>query len=102
MQLFHYHLVTSKVLLLQLSCACLFLVALPFFLIWAPDFVVNAGGVIYLALASEENADLSAINARVEAIGDTVATIFADARKQKVTTLEAAERLAAARLGAAS
>jgi leucine dehydrogenase len=69
-------------------------------ILWAPDFVVNAGGVIYLAMAGEPDADLAAINARVESIGDTVATIFADARRQKVTTLEAAERLAAARLNA--
>lgn len=71
-------------------------------ILWAPDFVVNGGGVIYLALASEPNADLDAVNARVQSIGDTVATIFADARKQKISTLEAAERLAAARLDAAS
>lgn len=71
-------------------------------ILWAPDFVVNGGGVIYLALASEADADINAINSRVSAIGDTVATIFADARKQKTTTLEAAERLAAARLDAAS
>jgi leucine dehydrogenase len=71
-------------------------------ILWAPDFVVNGGGVIYLALASEPNADLAAISARVDAIGDTIATIFADARRQKITTLAAAERLAAARLDAAS
>ncbi len=44
------HLVTSKVLLLQLSCVCLFLVALPFFLIWAPGFVgVHAAMMFYNA-----------------------------------------------------
>jgi leucine dehydrogenase len=71
-------------------------------ILWAPDFVVNAGGVIYLALASEPDADLGAVAARVDAIGDTVAGIFADARSQGMTTLAAAERLAAARLNAAS
>ena len=69
-------------------------------ILWAPDFVVNAGGVVYLAMASEPNADLGAIAKRVDAIGDTITTIFADARNQGITTLEAAERLAAARLGA--
>ena len=69
-------------------------------ILWAPDFVVNAGGVVYLAFASEPNADLAAISARVDAIGDTVATIFSDARDQGITTLEAAERLAMARLDA--
>jgi leucine dehydrogenase len=70
-------------------------------ILWAPDFVVNSGGVIYLAYASEAGADLDAIAARVDAIGDTVATIFTDARSQGITTLAAAERLAAARLDAA-
>ncbi len=71
-------------------------------ILWAPDFVVNAGGVIYLAMASEPNADLDAVAARVDAIGDTVAQVFTDARRQGITTLAAAERLAAARLTAAS
>ncbi|MEX1079101.1 MAG: Glu/Leu/Phe/Val dehydrogenase dimerization domain-containing protein [Homoserinimonas sp.] len=70
-------------------------------ILWAPDFVANGGGVIYLALASEPNADLAAISARIDAIGETIATIFADARRQRITPLEAAERLAAARLDAA-
>jgi leucine dehydrogenase len=70
-------------------------------ILWAPDFVVNAGGVIYLSMASEPYADQAAIAARVDAIGDTVATIFTDAHEQSITTLAAAERLAAARLDAA-
>ena len=70
-------------------------------ILWAPDFVVNAGGVIYLSMASEPYADQAAISARVDAIGDTVSTIFTDAHEQSITTLAAAERLAAARLDAA-
>lgn len=68
-------------------------------ILWAPDFVVNAGGVIYLAMASEPGAEQSAIDERVAAIGETVARIFRDAREKGITTLEAAEQLAAARLG---
>ena len=67
-------------------------------ILWAPDFVVNSGGVIYLAMASEPGAVASEIDARVAAIGDTVSSIFADARAKSITTLEAAELLAAARL----
>jgi leucine dehydrogenase len=70
-------------------------------ILWAPDFVVNAGGVIYLSMASEPNADQDAIAARVDAIGDTVSAIFTDAHSRQITTLAAAERLAAARLDAA-
>jgi leucine dehydrogenase len=69
-------------------------------ILWAPDFVVNAGGVIYLSRASEPNADAAAIDARVAAIGDTVTTIFREAEQNGTTTLEAAEALSAARLAA--
>lgn len=69
-------------------------------ILWAPDFVVNAGGVVYLATASMPGADRAAISARVDAIGDTVASIFAAAKAQGITTLAAAESLAAARLDA--
>jgi len=69
-------------------------------ILWAPDFVVNAGGVIYLSMASEPDADPAAIDARVEAIGDTIAEIFRSAEHNGTTTLEAAEGLSAARLAA--
>ena len=62
---------------------------------------MNAGGVVYLDFASEPGAP-AAITARVDAIGDTVTTIFSDARAQGITTLEVAERLAIARLDAGS
>jgi leucine dehydrogenase len=51
-------------------------------------------------MASEPNADAAAIDERVAAIGETVAKIFRDARAHGITTLEAAEQLAAARLAA--
>jgi leucine dehydrogenase len=70
-------------------------------ILWAPDFVVNAGGVIYLDMASRPDADQKVIEARVATIGDTVSKIFEDARESGITTLEAAERLADARLNAA-
>lgn len=70
-------------------------------ILWAPDFVVNGGGVIYLDMAMRPGADAAAISARVTEIGDVVATIFRDSAAKGITTLEAAEQLAAARLGAA-
>ncbi|HEY5221851.1 MAG TPA: Glu/Leu/Phe/Val dehydrogenase dimerization domain-containing protein [Microbacteriaceae bacterium] len=68
-------------------------------IIWAPDFVVNAGGVIFLDTLTQPGASAEATAARVESIGDTVTQIFADARSRGITTLAAAEELAAARLG---
>lgn len=67
-------------------------------ILWAPDFVVNGGGVIYLDAATRPDADAAAIARRVAAIGDTVAAIFRDAASQSITTLDAAERLAQSRL----
>jgi leucine dehydrogenase len=62
--------------------------------------VVNGGGVIYLDMAMRPGADAAAIAARVTQIGDVVATIFRDSAEKGVTTLQAAEQLAAARLDA--
>ena len=70
-------------------------------ILWAPDFVVNGGGVIYLDMAMRPGADAAAISARVTQIGDVVAEIFRDSAAKGITTLEAAERIAAARLDAA-
>jgi leucine dehydrogenase len=69
---------------------------------WAPDFVVNAGGVIFLDTLSRPGASAAATSARVASIGDTVAQIYADARSRGITTLAAAEEIAAARLNAES
>lgn len=69
-------------------------------ILWAPDFVVNGGGVIFLDMAMQPGADAAAIAARVTEIGDVVATIFRDSASKGITTLEAAEQLAAARLNA--
>lgn len=67
-------------------------------ILWAPDFVVNGGGVIYLDMATRPDADAAAIARRVAAIGDTVSAIFRDAIARSITTLDAAERLAESRL----
>ncbi|MCP2031386.1 leucine dehydrogenase [Okibacterium sp. HSC-33S16] len=70
-------------------------------ILWAPDFIVNAGGVIYLDMASQAGADREAIHARVDDIGRTLKAVFRDAATRSVTTLAAAEKLAADRLEAA-
>ncbi|MFF1572747.1 Glu/Leu/Phe/Val dehydrogenase dimerization domain-containing protein [Leifsonia sp. NPDC058292] len=67
-------------------------------ILWAPDFVVNAGGVIFLSMMGEENPSAEATARRVEEIGDTVTAIFDVAEQRAVTTLEAAEEIAMARL----
>lgn len=67
-------------------------------ILWAPDFVVNAGGVIFLDMMGEVGVTAEATQERVERIGDTIAEIFRAADERGVTTLQAAEELALARL----
>ncbi|MFE2772836.1 Glu/Leu/Phe/Val dehydrogenase family protein [Microbacterium resistens] len=67
-------------------------------ILYAPDFVVNAGGVIYLDLEAKRIGSSDEIMARVAGIGDTVRRILDDAERRGITPLAAAEELAAARL----
>jgi leucine dehydrogenase len=68
--------------------------------LWAPDFVVNAGGVINIA---EElgGYDPYAARRRVRGIGDTLRRLFDDAESMSSTPLTAAMELARRRLAAA-
>ncbi len=67
--------------------------------LWAPDFVVNAGGLIGIAAeVLGEGAD--AVASRVGAIADTLATIFARAERHGTSTHAAAVELTAERLTA--
>ncbi|HEY4281273.1 MAG TPA: Glu/Leu/Phe/Val dehydrogenase dimerization domain-containing protein [Conexibacter sp.] len=74
-------------------------------IVWAPDFVVSAGGIVNIAVEFERNGyDAGTARRRVGAIGDTLAEIFATARQRDTTPLAAAltlgeQRLAAARTG---
>lgn len=70
-------------------------------ILYAPDFVVNAGGVIYLDLEAKQLGTSDEIMARVAGIGDTVRRIFDEAETRGLTPLAAAEQLAAERLTAA-
>jgi leucine dehydrogenase len=66
--------------------------------LWAPDFVVNAGGIINIA---EElvRYDAAAARRRVQGIADTLGHIFDDAQVRRTTPLRAAMDLARKRLG---
>ena len=72
--------------------------------LYAPDFVVHAGGVIYLDLVAKRLGSRDEIMGRVAGIGDTLRRVFDEAESRGVTPLAAAEGLAAERLrvGAAS
>lgn len=69
-------------------------------ILYAPDFVVNGGGVIYLDLVAKNLGTMDEIMQRVAGIGDTVRRIFDEAESRGLTPLAAAEELAAERLAA--
>lgn len=69
-------------------------------ILWAPDFVANAGGALYAILREAEGYQLADVEARVRGIGSTVTDVFDRAERDGVTTLAAAQRLASERLAA--
>jgi len=69
-------------------------------ILYAPDYVVNAGGVIHLAL-TERGETLAVVDARLRRIGGTLAEVLALATVEGITPLDAADRLALDRLAAA-
>jgi leucine dehydrogenase len=72
-------------------------------ILWAPDFVANAGGIINISVELEpEGYAPERAEGRVRAIGDTLRTIFDDADAAGTTPLAAAMGLASRRLAEAS
>jgi leucine dehydrogenase len=67
-------------------------------IVWAPDFVINAGGLI--AVSDELNGfDPGRVENAIEGIGDTVREIYARAAVAGTNTLIAAHELAVERSG---
>jgi leucine dehydrogenase len=67
-------------------------------ILYAPDYVINAGGMIQLALEKMGALDWKEVNGRVREIGDTLAKIFEQSEEANITPSEAARRLAMSRL----
>jgi leucine dehydrogenase len=70
-------------------------------ILWAPDFVVNAGGIINIA-EELNHYDPAVARRRVQGIADTLREIFDAAQERRVTPLAAAMDLALARLAPAA
>ena len=68
--------------------------------VYAPDYVINAGGVIHLAGYERLGWDETKMAARLEGIGGTLTRVFATADAEGITTDAAAGRIAMARLAA--
>jgi leucine dehydrogenase len=72
-------------------------------ILWAPDFVCNAGGIINISVELEpEGYAPDRADTRVRAIGDTLRAIFDAAEAEGTTPLAAASALARRRLSEAA
>ena len=68
-------------------------------ILYAPDFVINAGGVLYAWGTESLGWDVDTVESRLAAIGGTLAEIYARAEAEAVGTHAAAESLARSRSG---
>jgi leucine dehydrogenase len=67
-------------------------------ILYAPDYVINAGGVIHLAGYETLGWDEVTMASALEGIGRTLAEVFAEADSDGVSPATAADRLANARI----
>ena len=68
-------------------------------ILYAPDYIVNAGGIIQLIGLEDEGWDEAQLEERLAGVGDTLRALFAEANAEHITPAEAAERLVRRRLG---
>jgi glutamate dehydrogenase/leucine dehydrogenase len=69
-------------------------------ILYAPDYVINAGGVIQLIGLEDNGWDEQELERNLAAIGDTLREVFRDAEEAGITPAAAAERLATQRIAA--
>jgi leucine dehydrogenase len=70
--------------------------------LYAPDYVINGGGALYAAARELLGWDAEQIESALADIGATLTRIYERADSEDITTLAAADELAAARLAAAA
>lgn len=70
--------------------------------VWVPDFVASAGGVIYTLTREAAGLDRESALAKVETIEETAATILSSAAANGTTPLAEAMAMAERRLGTQS
>ena len=68
-------------------------------ILWVPDYVANAGGIINIAVELEDDGyDTGRARERVLAVGDTLRSVLDLAEAERTTPLAAAQALARTRL----
>jgi leucine dehydrogenase len=70
-------------------------------ILYAPDYVVNAGGIIQLIGLEDEGWNEAQLEERLAGVGETLRALYAEAEAEEITPAEAAERLVRRRLEAA-
>jgi leucine dehydrogenase len=70
-------------------------------ILYAPDYAINAGGVLQLLGLEALGWDEAELERNLAGIGDTLRRLYRDADANGITPAEAAERLAAERVAAA-
>jgi leucine dehydrogenase len=71
-------------------------------ILYAPDYIVNSGGVIWLTGNERLGWDDATMQARLAAVGVTLEQVFDEADAGGITPVEAADRLALGRIEAAA
>ncbi|HET7571610.1 MAG TPA: Glu/Leu/Phe/Val dehydrogenase dimerization domain-containing protein [Gaiellaceae bacterium] len=69
-------------------------------ILYAPDFVINAGGVIQLVGLEDEGWDEARLEQALAGVGDTLRELYRESERDGVTPETAAERLVERRLAA--
>jgi leucine dehydrogenase len=69
---------------------------------WVPDFVANAGGLLYAVSVGRDGLTRESALARVEALGETAREVLRRAEAKKTSTLAAANAVADERIAAAA
>jgi leucine dehydrogenase len=67
-------------------------------ILYAPDYVINAGGVLQLMGIEDLGWDRPTLDEKLAEIGTTLREIYAQAEAEGISTQEAADRLAASRV----
>src|SRR5205807_3902974 len=70
-------------------------------ILYAPDYVVSAGGIVQLIGLEDEGWDETQLEERLAGIGDTLRSLFEEAETEGITPAEAADRLVRRRLAEA-
>ncbi len=69
-------------------------------ILYAPDYIANAGGVIFVGCEYLGAVDEAAVVAQVDRIGETLREVFDFAAEKQITSAAAADELARARFSA--